>query len=134
MTTNRKQKLARIGLGAMLVFAGISHLTWARKEFQAQVPPWVPIDKDLTVLLSGLAEIGLGLSLILVNKQKNAVGLAAATFFTLIFPGNIAQYVHHRDAFGLNTDSARFIRLFFQPALILWALWGGGILNKTLRP
>ncbi len=27
------------------------------------------------------------------------------------------------DAFGLTTDSARFTRLFFQPVLIIWALW-----------
>ena len=36
----------RIALGAALVFAGTSHLTFARQEFQAQVPGWVPVDDD----------------------------------------------------------------------------------------
>jgi hypothetical protein len=39
-----------------------------------------------------------------------------------LFPGNIAQYTEHRAAFGLNTDTARLVRLFFQPLLVAWAL------------
>jgi hypothetical protein len=29
-----------------------------------------------------------------------------------VFPGNIAQYLDHKDALGLNSDNARLIRLF----------------------
>ena len=50
-------------------------------------------------------------------------GLAAALFFVAIFPGNINQFVQGIDAFGLDSDSARFIRLLFQPVLVIWALW-----------
>ena len=113
----------RILLGASLLFAGISHLTVARTEFLAQVPTWLPVNADLVVVLSGVAEIALGLALIFLVKQRAWVGLAAAAFFILIFPGNISQYVNQIDAFGLNTDQARFNRLFFQPVLVLWALW-----------
>ncbi len=113
----------RILLGASLLFAGISHLTVARTEFLAQVPTWLPVNADLVVVLSGIAEIALGLALIFLVKQRALVGLAAAAFFILIFPGNISQYVNQIDAFGLNTDQARFTRLFFQPVLVLWALW-----------
>jgi uncharacterized membrane protein len=113
----------RILLGAALVFAGVTHLTVARTEFLAQVPTWLPVNGDLVVVLSGIVEIGLGLTLIFLVKQRVLVGLAAAAFFTLIFPGNISQYVNRIDAFGLNTDEARFNRLFFQPVLVLWALW-----------
>lgn len=114
---------ARIALGASLVFAGISHLTFARKAFRAQVPDWVPLPKDDTVVYSGLAEIALGSTLALTDKKHQAaVGKVAATFFTAVFPGNISQYVNRRSAFGLNTDRKRFIRLFFQPVLIYWAL------------
>jgi uncharacterized membrane protein len=59
---------------------------------------------------------------VLVRHQK-WVGLAAALFFIAIFPGNISQYLNGIDAFGLDTDEARFTRLFFQPVLVLWALW-----------
>jgi uncharacterized membrane protein len=44
-------------------------------------------------------------------------------FFIAIFPGNINQYVEGIDAFGLSTDQARLTRLFFQPLLVVWALW-----------
>lgn len=123
MKTETLQNVARIGLGSMLVFAGVSHLTFARKEFQAQVPDFVPLEKDDTVVYSGLAEIALGASLILAGeKRKEAIGKIAASFFAAVFPGNISQYTNERDAFGLNTDKKRFTRLFFQPVLMYWAL------------
>ncbi len=122
--TTPAQDAARIALGLALTFAGTSHLTFAREEFQAQVPDWVPLDKDTVVLQSGVAEIALGSALILAPKHKRAlVGTIAAAFFTAVFPGNIAQYTHRRNAFGLDTDKKRLTRLFFQPALIAWALW-----------
>lgn len=131
--TIKYQDLARILLGAFLSFAGTSHLTFARKDFQAQVPDWVPLDKDLTVILSGGAEISLGLALMLWAKQKKLTGLAAALFFAAVFPGNISQYTEKRSAFGLDTDTKRFVRLFFQPVLIGWALFGSTALNKKKK-
>jgi uncharacterized membrane protein len=113
---------SRVLLGAGLVFAGISHLTTARKEFRAQVPDWVPLKKDDTVIYSGVAEIALGTALAFTpTKYRSLTGKIAALFFTAVFPGNIAQYTHHRNAFGLNTDKKRFVRLWFQPLLIWWA-------------
>ncbi|UOE50964.1 STAS/SEC14 domain-containing protein [Mucilaginibacter sp. SMC90] len=116
--TSTIKKVARIALGANLVIAGISHLTFARKTFRAQVPDWVPLSKDDTVIYSGLAEIALGSALIISPKA----GKMAAGFFAAVFPGNISQYAHHRSAFGLDTDKKRLARLFFQPVLIAWAL------------
>ena len=117
------KKIARILLGSSLIFAGISHLTFARKAFKAQVPDWVPLSKDDTVVYSGVAEIALGSTLVCAPKRsRKTIGAIAALFFTAVFPGNIAQYTHHRDAFGLNTDAKRFVRLLFQPALIYWAI------------
>lgn len=120
---NKSKTFLRILLGAFLLFAGISHLTWGRTEFLAQVPPWMPVDKDLIVVLSGVVEIILGAALIFSKKHRQLVGWLTAFFFVAIFPGNISQYVNQVDAFGLNTDSARFARLFFQPVLIVWAIW-----------
>lgn len=118
--------LFRIWLGIMLLGAGISHLTTARQEFQAQVPNWVPLDDDLVVVLSGIAEISLGLSLVFLGRYRVWVGWVVAAFFVAVFPGNIAQYLNRTDGFGLDTDQARFIRLFFQPVLVAWALWSTG--------
>lgn len=117
------KKFARILLGGSLVFAGISHLTFARKDFQAQVPDWVPLEKDDTVVYSGIAEIALGSSLVLTDEEhQEMIGKIAAAFFVAVFPGNVSQYVNRRSAFGLDTDAKRFIRLFFQPVLVAWAL------------
>lgn len=124
------QKLGRIALGAVMVFAGVSHLTFAREEFRAQVPEFVPLPTDVTVLASGGVEITLGAAMILARNKRALVGLLLAAFFVAIFPGNIAQWVHHRDAFGLNSDRARFVRLFFQPVLIVWALWSTGACRR----
>jgi uncharacterized membrane protein len=125
-TETTAQRIGRIALGSFMIFAGISHLTFAREEFSAQVPPWVPVSTDVVVLASGVVEIALGASMIAVTKRRAVVGLALAAFFVVIFPGNIAQWMHHRDAFGLNSDRARLFRLFFQPVLIAWALWSTG--------
>ncbi|PRB72928.1 hypothetical protein CQ011_03850 [Arthrobacter sp. MYb213] len=110
-------------LGSFLTFAGISHLTFAREEFQAQVPHFVPLDPDLTVVLSGVAEIGLGLSVLTLLKKRVHVGWIVALFFVAVFPGNLIQWQESRDGFGLDTDGKRFIRLFFQPVLIALVLW-----------
>ena len=125
MTTRstRVRSVARIGLGGALIFAGIGHLTFARNDFQAQVPDWVGIDKDAVVILSGLVEISLGSALIVVRRRRSLLGLAAGLFFIAVFPGNISQFIDGDDAFGLNSDAARRTRLFFQPLLVAWAWW-----------
>lgn len=115
--------LARVGLGAGLIYAGISHLSFSRLEFQAQVPLWLALDPDFVVIASGVVEILLGLGLLSFGKLVPLAGIAAALFFVVIFAGNINQYVEGIDAFGLDTDQARLQRLFFQPVLVLWALW-----------
>ncbi|KGJ72205.1 membrane protein [Cryobacterium roopkundense] len=118
--------VGRIALGLALGFAGITHLTVARESFQAQVPAWVPLQPDLVVLGSGAVEIALGIALLVLAKHRVLVGLVVAGFFIIIFPGNISQFTTGTDAFGLNTDRDRFIRLLFQPLLVVWALWSTG--------
>jgi uncharacterized membrane protein len=117
-----------------MLLAGISHLTFQRTEFLAQVPRWLPDNHgftDFVVLSSGIVEIILGLALIFWVKQKIKVGIILAIFYILVFPGNISQYTNGIDAFGLDTDQKRLIRLFFQPVLIWWALWSTGGFKKT---
>lgn len=113
-----------------MTFAGVAHLTFARQEFQAQVPSWVPVSTDAVVLGSGVAEIGLGVALLALPKQRRLTGLALAAFYVAIFPGNISQYVEKVDGFGLDTDTKRLVRLFFQPLLVAGALHAGGWFAK----
>lgn len=127
--TSFLQHLVRVLLGVFMIAAAIGHFTFQRAEFQAQVPNWIPLSKDIVVVLSGVAEISLGLAMLFWKQQRINVGIALAIFYVLIFPGNIAQYTNRVDAFGLNTDGARLTRLFFQPVLIFLALWSTGALK-----
>ena len=120
------QTLARVLLGAMLLFTGTGHLTFARQEFVAQVPSWVPFGTDFVVVASGIVEIALGLALALLGARRVPVGLIVAAFFIAVFPGNISQYTNQTTAFGLDTDAKRLARLFMQPVLVAWALWSTG--------
>ena len=118
--------LGQLALGAFLLLAGISHLTFNREAFQAQVPAWVPLNTDLVVVLSGIAEITLGIALLALHRWRVQVGWVVAAFFVAIFPGNISQFATATDSFGLDSDLSRGIRLAFQPLLVLWALWATG--------
>jgi uncharacterized membrane protein len=129
----RLQTLARLLLGALLVLTGTAHLTFQRTEFLAQVPRWLPLDGDFVVVASGLVEVLLGASLLFLGRWRALAGVTAAAFFVAVFPGNVNQYVHHLDAFGLDTDRARLLRLFFQPLLVLWALWSTGAWRARVR-
>ena len=118
--------IGRLALGAFLLVAGMAHLGPARHTFQAQVPPWVPVDADLVVVLSGVVEIPLGAALVVLPRWRVPLGWATAAFFVAVFPGNVAQWLERRDALGLDSDGARLTRLFFQPLLVAWALWATG--------
>lgn len=126
--TSPVRAVGQVLLGSVLVLAGVAHLTFARTEFQAQVPPWFPADADLVVLVSGVVEVLVGAALLVTwrHPARAVVGLATAALFVAVFPGNIAQLTEHRDAFGLTSDTARAIRLLFQPVLVVWAVWSTG--------
>ncbi|UPZ17553.1 hypothetical protein [Flavobacterium humidisoli] len=131
--TSKLQNFIRIFLGLFMITAAIGHFTFQRTDFQAQVPNWVPLDKDLVVILSGIVEISLGLAMVFLTQYKVKVGITLAIFYVLVFSGNIAQYLNGTSAFGLDTDQARLIRLFFQPVLIFLALWSTGAIAALFR-
>lgn len=119
--------LSRLLLAAAMIFAGLSHLFWGRRDFRAQVPDWavddLPLDKDAVVLISGVVEIGFGAALAVLPRERRRIGALLAAFFVAVFPGNVDQWRKRRSAFGLDTDQKRFGRLFFQPLLVAWAWW-----------
>lgn len=126
MKKSKTREIVRYFIGTLLIIAGIGHLTFDRNTFTAQVPEWLHVNKDLVVIISGIIELLLGSAYLLLKKKKKEIGYVLALFFVVIFPGNIYQYTHQIDAFGLNTDLLRLIRLFFQPMLILGSLWASG--------
>ena len=120
------KRVPQMALGLALAFAGVGHLTTSREAFQAQVPSVFAEYADFVVLASGVVEIALGVGLIAVWKYRVQIGWLVAAFFVAVFWGNISQYVNGVDAFGLDTDAKRLVRLFFQPLLVAWALWSTG--------
>lgn len=133
--TSKAQNFVRIFLGIFMITAAIGHFTFQRDDFQAQVPNWIPLDKDLVVILSGIVEMAIGLAVVFMTNHKVKIGIFLAIFYVIVFPGNIAQYLNGIDALGMNTDQARLIRLFFQPVLIFLTLWSSGAIAffKGLR-
>jgi uncharacterized membrane protein len=113
-------------LGLALGYAGIGHLTNNRQEFQAQVPTLLKDYADFVVVASGVVEICLGLALVGLWRYRQAIGWLTAIFFVAIFWGNISQFVNGTDAFGLDSGTERFVRLLFQPVLVMWALLSTG--------
>lgn len=130
---NFLRRTAQIVLGVALAYAGISHLTTSRQEFQAQVPTLLKDYADFVVLASGVVEILLGFTLVFLWRYRIIVGWMVVGFFIAVFPGNISQYLNHVDAFGLDSDKARAIRLLFQPLLVVWALWSTGAWRSFRR-
>ena len=118
---------ARWLLAALLVAAGVAHLTVLRRGFRIAVPDWAArllrTDKDMVVVASGALEIVLGTALVALPRERSRIGWAVAAFFVAVFPGNIHQWQTKRSAPGLDTDAKRFGRLFLQPVLVAWALW-----------
>ena len=120
-------------LGLALGYAGIGHLTTSRQEFQAQVPNLLKDYADFVVVASGVVEIALGVALVGLWRYRVQVGWVVAAFFVAVFPGNISQYLNGVDAFGLDSDTSRLVRLFFQPVLVVWALLSTGAWGSWRR-
>ena len=120
------KKVSQVLLGIALSYAGFKHLTSSRLEFQAQVPSVLQSQADFIVLASGVVEIALGVALVVAWRYRVQVGWVVGLFFVAVFWGNISQYLNGVDAFGLNSDRSRFVRLLFQPLLVMWALWSTG--------
>ena len=119
------RNVLRLVLAGGMVFAGVAHFV-STDSFFGQLPSWVPARSGV-IWVSGAVEIALGLALALVPPgRRPAVGWALAALFVLVFPANVYQAIAGTDAFGLDSDLARWARLAFQPVLIVWALWVSG--------
>lgn len=76
------QAVARRVFGGAMVIAGVAHRTFARRTYRVQVPELVPetlpITLDQGVVRSGLVEIAVGSSLILLLKQRQVLWIGLA--------------------------------------------------------
>lgn len=109
-------------MAAFYVVAGVMH--FVRPEFyQAMMPPYLPWH-GMLILLSGIAEAGLGLAL-LVPALRPYAAWGIIVLLIAIFPANIHIALNNVPLFG-NPEGAgvwNWVRLPFQGVLALWAWW-----------
>lgn len=118
--------ILRLALAGFLATAGVGHFV-ATETFLAQVPAWMPAERAV-VLVSGVVELVLAAAVLLVRSRRTLVALIVVGFLHVVLPGNIAQWTEGVDAFGLDSDRARLLRLVVgHPLLVLWALVAGDV-------
>ncbi len=125
MKVNKKIKLASIYLfGVLYIIAGILH--FINPEFYLQLmPPIIPLSWHLSLInVSGIAEIFLGIGLIIPSTRKiSAYGIVA--LLIAVFPANIYmafnyELLHEMDVSPLFAIA---VRLPLQFVLIGIANW-----------
>jgi uncharacterized membrane protein len=111
-------------LGLFFVFAGISHFT-TPGFFRQIVPPMLPAP-GLLVVVSGIAEIVLGIAVLLPTTRRLAAwGLIA--LLIAVYPANVYQAIANPTLvdppawMGQPTQAALYVRLPLQFVLIWWA-------------
>ena len=113
--------VGRWSLAGVMGAAGVVHLTSA-DSFLPMLPPQLPARVPI-VWATGAVELALAAGLVAAPaRHRQRAGRALAIYLVAIFPANIYQAVAGTDAFGMTSSTARWLRLLFQPLLIVWAL------------
>jgi uncharacterized membrane protein len=119
----KKLKLVSIYvMGIFYIFAGSLH--FYMPEFYMKImPPYLPWHLEL-VYLSGVAEIILGIGLLLPKyRRKAAIGIIL--LLIAVFPANIYLAFNEtaQEALGTNQMGALWIRFPIQALFIAIAYW-----------
>lgn len=113
--------VARLGMAAAIVVAGVSH--WlAPTPFVQHLPPWVPWAAEL-IFLSGLVEVALGAGLMLRPPARRIAGLGLAAYLVAVFPANVYVAVAGVDVDGQPGGWYPWLRLPLQVLFVGWAVW-----------
>jgi uncharacterized membrane protein len=112
-------------MGPLYVVAGVLHFVVPELYVQI-VPPVLPAPLAL-VYLSGIAEIAVGVGVLLPRTRRYAAWATVAVLLA-VFPANVYMATHGVVVEGLpgGGDPSEFVRwgrLPLQGVLILWALW-----------
>ncbi len=110
------EKIALYIMAAFFVFAGTSHFT-QKRFFMKAMPPYIPYHEAM-VILSGIAEIILGLGL-LFQQSKNYAAWGIILLLIVVFPANI--YMATSGRFKKIPQWMLWLRLPLQIVLIWWA-------------
>lgn len=109
-------------MAVFYVAAGLNHFV-SPEIYLPMMPPYLPAHRDL-VMLSGIAEVGLGIAVLVPTLRRWAAwGLIA--LLVAVFPANLHIALHDVPLFGRSTGFGiwNWVRLPLQAVLIAWAWW-----------
>ena len=125
------RSIARWLLAAAFLVAGILHLR-SPGTFLPIVPDWVPLPRE-TILATGAAEIAGAIGL-LVPRLRRLAGIALAAYAVCVFPANIKHALEGVPIGGTRLGwTYHAPRLAFQPVIVWWALFAGGVVDWPFR-
>ena len=111
----RSEKL----LAAFLLVAGAAHFL-NPDFFDAIVPPWAPGSARFATYASGVAELLIGLGIVVKRTRRLALWSAAA-LFVAVYPANLYMAWDWRDR-ELTDRLVAYGRLPLQIPMIWWAV------------
>ncbi len=124
--------IARWVLGIAYLVAGVAHLR-SPAGFLAITPAWVPWP-DAVVALTGVAEIVGAFALLLIPQLRRAAAIGLAFYAVCVFPANINHAVNGIALGGPPLGWGYHApRLAFQPVIVWWALWAGGVIDWPFK-
>ena len=125
------QRLARLKtplvyvMGSVYVIAGVGHFL-VPDLFAQIVPPQLPVATAL-VYLSGIAEIGLGIG-VMVPRTRRVAAWGLVALLLAVFPANVYMatsgvVIQGAPAAIADPGVGRWVRLPLQVVLVVWAWW-----------
>jgi uncharacterized membrane protein len=123
----RTRTALRYTLALLFAAVGIVHLRWT-EGFLPIVPGWVPYPRD-TILFTGLCELAGAVGLI-TRRFRYLAGVMLALYAVCVFPANIKHALGHVVVDGVRLSWWYHApRLAFQPVIVWWALFAGGVVD-----
>jgi uncharacterized membrane protein len=124
--------ILRVVLGAAYLAAGVAHLRFPG-PFLSITPDWVP-QPEWVIAATGVAEIVGAVALVAVPPLRRAAAIGLALYAVCVYPANVK---HALDAVAVVGPDGWWPyhapRLAFQPVIVWWALFAGGLTNWPFR-
>lgn len=119
----------RLAMAVALLMAGTDHLL-TPERYLAMMPGYLPYPLQL-VLFTGVCELAGAIGLLLPRLRRYAA-IALAIYFVCVFPANIKNALDGLQVEGLPAATWYYwLRLPFQPLIILWALYAGELIGRV---
>ncbi len=119
---SRAKLLLLLLMAAFYIGGGVMHLV-RPDYYRPMMPPYLPAH-DALILLSGLAEIALGIA-VLIPPLRVAAAWGIILLLIAVFPANLHIALNNVPVFGAaeGAGAMNWVRLPFQVVLIAWAWW-----------